>query len=144
MGSGIVRVTSGDFRHVKRTLEKRANNAPGEARKVRESTDSAYVHKATLKVMLEQDYLKGNATYSFKDEREKQLNEYSSQIIRKDILPKLTKEINNAKRYAPLRQVYYSLILAQWFKARNQDKSRHHYRQAGRIGEKIPKRTRYL
>ena len=85
---------------------------------IRESTDSAYVYKATLKVMLEQDYLKGNATYSFKDEREKQLNEYSSQIIREKILPKLTKDINSAKRYAPLRQVYYSLILAQWFKAR--------------------------
>ncbi len=88
-----------------------------------ESADSAYVYKATLKVMLEQDYLKANSAYSFKDEREKQLNEYSSQIIREDIIPKLTKEINSAKRYAPLRQVYYSLILAQWFKARNQNKN---------------------
>ncbi|MCX5706924.1 MAG: hypothetical protein NTW13_04615, partial [Candidatus Omnitrophica bacterium] len=90
---------------------------------IRESTDSAYVHKATLKVMLEQDYLKGNATYSFKDPREKELNEYSSQIIREKILPKLTKRINVSKDYAPLRQVYYSLILAQWFKARNQNKN---------------------
>jgi len=90
---------------------------------IRESTDSAYVYKATLKVMLEQDYLKGNAAYSFKDEREKQLNEYSTQLIKEDIVPKLTKEINTAKRYAPLRQVYYSLILAQWFKARNQNKN---------------------
>jgi hypothetical protein len=86
---------------------------------IRESPDSAYVYKATLKVMLEQDYLKGSAIYSFKDEREKQLNEYSSQIIREEIIPGLIKEINNAKRYAPLRQVYYSLILAQWFKARH-------------------------
>ena len=86
---------------------------------IRESADSAYVYKATLKVMLEQDYLKGNVTYSFKDAREKQLNEYSAQIIRENIIPKLNKEINNAKRYAPLRQVYYSLILAQWFKARH-------------------------
>jgi hypothetical protein len=65
---------------------------------IRESADSAYVHKATLKVMLEQDYLKGNATYAFKDPREKELNEYSSQIIREKIIPKLTKEINSAKR----------------------------------------------
>ncbi|MFA5092585.1 MAG: hypothetical protein WC543_01395 [Candidatus Omnitrophota bacterium] len=86
---------------------------------IRESTNNAYVYKATLKVMLEQDYLKDNSTYSFKDERAKQLNEYSSQIIRQEIIPKLTKEINSAKRYAQLRQVYYSLILAQWFKARN-------------------------
>jgi hypothetical protein len=87
-----------------------------------ESENSAYVYKATLKVMLEQDYLKGDSTYSFKDQREKQLNEYSSQLMREEIIPKLTKEINNAKRYAPLRQVYYSLILAQWFKARNANK----------------------
>lgn len=83
---------------------------------IRESTDNAYIYKATLKVMLEQDYLAGSATYNFKDERLKALNEYSSQLIRELIIPKLTKEINTSKRYASLRQVYYSLIMAQWFK----------------------------
>lgn len=90
---------------------------------IRESTDNAYIYKATLKVMLESDYLNStdsaitvSTDYSFKDERLKKLNEYSSQLIRDTIIPKLTKEINTAKRYAPLRQVYYSLILAQWFK----------------------------
>lgn len=85
---------------------------------IRETAASAYVYKATLKVMLEQDYLKNDAVYNFKDERSKQLNEYSSQLIRELIIPKLTKEINTSKKYAPLRQVYYSLILSQWFKAR--------------------------
>lgn len=85
---------------------------------VRESKDSAYVYKANLKVMLEQDYLKGSTTYNFKDERSKALNEYSSQLIRELIIPKLTKEVNSSKRYAPLRQVYYSLILSCWFKLR--------------------------
>lgn len=80
---------------------------------------SAYIYKATLKVCLEQDYLKDDAVYNFKDERQKQLNEYSSQLIRESILPKLTKAVNTSKKYAALRQVYYSLILAQWFKARN-------------------------
>ncbi|MDD4899857.1 MAG: hypothetical protein PHG68_04610, partial [Candidatus Omnitrophica bacterium] len=83
---------------------------------VRETPGSAYVYKATLKVMLEQDYLKDSAVYNFDDQRLKELNEYSSQLIREFIIPKITKEINNSKRYAPLRQVYYSLILAQWFK----------------------------
>jgi len=83
---------------------------------VREAKGSAYIYKATLKVMLEQDYLKGNSNFSFPDEKSKILNEYSSQIIRETIIPKLTREINSSKRYAPLRQVYYSLILAQWFK----------------------------
>ncbi|MDD5116610.1 MAG: HEAT repeat domain-containing protein, partial [Candidatus Omnitrophica bacterium] len=85
---------------------------------IRETTDSAYVYKATLKVMLEQDFIENDAIYNFNDERLKQLNEYSSQLIKETVIPKLTKEINNAKRYAPLRQVYYSLILAQWFKSR--------------------------
>ncbi len=85
---------------------------------IRETESNAYVYKATLKVMLEQDYLKDSNLYSFKDDRLKALNEYSSQLIRELIIPKLTKEINTAKRYAPLRQVYYSLIIAQWFKSR--------------------------
>jgi hypothetical protein len=85
---------------------------------IRETQDSAYIYKATLKVMLEQDYLKDLAVYNFKDDRLKELNEYSSQLIREIIIPKLTQEVNSSKRYASLRQVYYSLIMAQWFKAR--------------------------
>ena len=85
---------------------------------IRESKDNAYVYKATLKVMLEQDYLKDSSTYNFKDGRSKVLNEYSTQLIKETVIPKLTKEVNSSKRYAPLRQVYYSLILAQWFKQR--------------------------
>ncbi|MDD5354901.1 MAG: hypothetical protein PHF95_06905, partial [bacterium] len=88
---------------------------------VRESQASAYIYKATLKVMLEQDYLKNSASYSFEDNKARELNEYSSQLIRETIIPKLTKEINSSKRYAGLRQVYYSLILAQWFKSKYQN-----------------------
>lgn len=80
--------------------------------------DSAYIYKATLKVLLEQDYLKGKLQYTFADPRAKILNEYASELMRKLIIPALTKDVNTAKRYAPLRQVYYSLILAQWFKAK--------------------------
>ncbi|MDP2904926.1 MAG: hypothetical protein Q8O22_01315, partial [Candidatus Omnitrophota bacterium] len=90
---------------------------------VRETADSAYIYKATLKVMLEQDYLKDSATYNFADPRLKELNEYSSQLIRELIIPQLTVEVNSAKRYASLRQVYYSLIMAQWFKARYADRN---------------------
>jgi hypothetical protein len=83
---------------------------------IRETDESAYIYKATLKVMLEQDYLKDSAEYSFDDKRLKILNDYSSDLLRKLIIPKLTKMVNSSKQYAPLRQVYYSLILAQWFK----------------------------
>ena len=91
---------------------------------IREAPDNAYIYKATLKVMLEEDYLRGTKdegretriNYSFNDPRLKELNEYSTQLIKETIIPKLTYEVNTSKRYAPLRQVYYSLILAQWFK----------------------------
>ena len=88
---------------------------------------SAYVYKAILKVMLEEDYLTGRGgsrtaptpdQYTFSDPRLKELNEYSTQLIKELIIPKLTQEVNSSQRYAKLRQVYYSLILAQWFKAR--------------------------
>ncbi len=91
---------------------------------IREAPDNAYIYKATLKVMLEEDYLRGMKderrgtaiNYSFNDPRLKELNQYSTQLIKESIIPKLTYEVNTSKRYAPLRQVYYSLILAQWFK----------------------------
>jgi len=88
---------------------------------VRESEDSAYIYKATLKVMLEEDYLNNQKTekpkdqktnYNFSDPRLKDLNEYSTQLLREKIIPRLTKEVNSSKRYAKLRQLYYSLILS--------------------------------
>ena len=90
---------------------------PGEVI-IRENANSAYVYKGTLQVMLEQDHLKNSADYNFKDPRLKELNEYSSQLIRKNIIPKLTREVNSSQKYAALRQVFYSLILARWFKSR--------------------------
>ena len=83
---------------------------------IRQSSDTAYVYKATLKVMLEQDYLKDTKGYEFDDPRLKELNEFSSDLIRKLIIPKLTRQVNSSKKYSQLRQVYYSLILSQWFK----------------------------
>lgn len=86
---------------------------------IRESGRGAFVYKATLKVMLEQDYLRDTSLYNFSDPRHEAINEYSSQLIRDLIIPRLTREVNSSKRYAALRQVYYSLILAQWFKRRS-------------------------
>jgi hypothetical protein len=86
---------------------------------IRESPAGAFIYKATLKVMLEQDYIKDSQFFSFDDPRLKEINQYSSELIRQQILPKLAREVNSSKRYAALRQVYYSLILAQWFKSKN-------------------------
>jgi hypothetical protein len=78
--------------------------------------DRMYIYKATLNVMLEQDHLKDASFYNFSDPRIREMNAYSSELIRSMILPKLTREVNASKRYAGLRQVYYSLILAQQLK----------------------------
>src|SRR3989339_889442 len=83
------------------------------------SSQGAYIYKANLKVMLEEDYLTssgGSRTAPTSDPRLKELNQYSTQLIRELILPKLTQKVNSSKDYANLRQVYFSLILARWFK----------------------------
>jgi hypothetical protein len=78
---------------------------------------SAFIYKANLNVLLEADYLKNTASSpKFIDDRAVALNEYSSELIKKLIMPLMIKDVNTAKRYASLRQVYYSLILAQWYK----------------------------
>jgi len=82
------------------------------------SGDFAYVYKATLKVMLEKDYLKHVDWQSSGDPKVEALNEYSASLVRQLILPALTGKVNSAPQYAALRQVYYSLILSQWFKAK--------------------------
>ena len=86
---------------------------------LREDDASVYIFKANMKVMLEQDHIPGSNIYDFKDSRMKDLNDYSSQLIRELVLPKLTLEINISKRYARLRQVFFSLILSRWFKDRH-------------------------
>ena len=113
---------------------------------IREAPDNAYIYKATLKVMLEEDYLtehtpavraphRGGAEsgHGFSDPRLKELNEYSTQLIKELIIPKLAYQVNASKRYAPLRQVYYSLILAQWFKQKLRD---------GSFSELLPSKNR--
>jgi phosphomannomutase len=82
---------------------------------IREAGDSAYVYKAGLKVMLEQDHVAG-AVYPFEDERYESLNAYSADLVRETILPQLTRVVNSSEYYAAVRQVFYSLVLARWFK----------------------------
>ena len=49
------------------------------------------------------------------------VNSLGSQIIREIVIPQLTKEINENKNFAQLRQVYNSLILATWYKKKIKD-----------------------
>ncbi|MFA4988885.1 MAG: hypothetical protein WC572_04720 [Candidatus Omnitrophota bacterium] len=81
-----------------------------------EDQNSAYIYKACLNVSTESTYLKNRMEYGRGQDRSRVINEYSSELIKKIILPKILKEVNTSEKYARLRQVYYSLILAQWFK----------------------------
>jgi hypothetical protein len=78
--------------------------------KVLERNNTAYVLGAHLKVMLEEDYLsleKHNASKS---------HAIASQVIRQIIIPELEREVNQGQNFAPLRQMFYSMILASWYR----------------------------
>ena len=77
---------------------------------------TAYVVEAKLKVMLEEDYLSLS-----KHECRDDVNALGSQIVREIVIPALTKEVNENKNFAQLRQVYNSLILAMWYKNKIKD-----------------------
>src|SRR5208283_224551 len=49
------------------------------------------------------------------------INALGSQIVREIVIPELTREVNENKNFAKLRQVYNSLILATWYKKKIKD-----------------------
>ena len=82
---------------------------------------TAYVVESKLKVMLEQDYLslqKHEGTKALVQGQK--TNQLGSQIVREIVIPELTKEVNEGKNFAQLRQVYNSLILATWYKKKSE------------------------
>ena len=112
---------------------------------------TAYVVESKLKVMLEQDYLSLEkhegiqsmstaipvSTYVIPAKvpptdgippkavtgihNKNDINALGSQIVREIVIPELTKEVNEDKNFAQLRQVYNSLILATWYKKKIKD-----------------------
>ena len=80
-------------------------------------TSSAYVVESKLKVMLEQDYL----SLSKHAVSHNETSSIGANIIREIVIPELTREVNEDKNFAQLRQVYNSLILATWYKNKIKD-----------------------
>ncbi len=76
--------------------------------KILERNNTAYVVGSHLKVMLEEDYLAMNKNAVRAQD--------SNQIVRDLILPEIEKEVNEGKNFAPLRQIFHSMILASWYK----------------------------
>jgi len=97
---------------------------------VYERGNVAYVVGAHLKVMLEEDYLAKekhlNNIPSPSEGRVREggpsqgnnrpTNAIASQIIKQIILPAIEHEVNAGQNFAPLRQMFYSMILASWYK----------------------------
>lgn len=85
----------------------------------------AFVKDAKLKVMIEQDYLASRGQrIAYRKEEQKPplsakrytLNAKIKEIFKRELLPIIEREINFGVRFAPLRQLYYSLILATYCK----------------------------
>ena len=83
---------------------------------VYENKDAAFVAESQLKVMLEEDYLALEKNTEAKDQTAPATHKLGSDIVREVVIPILKKEVNEGKNFAPLRQVYNSLILATWYK----------------------------
>jgi len=93
-----------------------ANPSQGEA--------TAFVVESKLRVMLEEDYLamtknkerQTGSSDNRPDQKEEQLRSFSSDMIRKIILPVLERQINESEHFARLRKIYHSFIMAKWYK----------------------------
>ena len=85
---------------------------------VYEHEQTVYVVNAKLKVMLDSDYLAMNSNVGtgFKPVPTDQDLSVSTGIIREIIIPEIEREVNEGEHFAPLRQIYHSLILAKWYK----------------------------
>jgi hypothetical protein len=77
---------------------------------------AAYVVDSKLRVMLEEDYLSMARHEGMRNLQIQKTNRLGSQIVREIVIPQLTREVNEGRNFAQLRQVYNSLILAAWYK----------------------------
>jgi glucose-6-phosphate isomerase len=85
---------------------------------------SAYVIESHLKVMLEKDYLTMSknlkngqlGTEKMGAQDVDKINGVSSEVVREVLIPEIEHEVNQGKTFANLRQIYNSVILANWYK----------------------------
>jgi len=90
-----------------------------ESATVYEHEQTVYVVNSWLKVMLDSDYQAmqyEKQEGSRKSEVRSENLELQSSIIKEIIIPEIEKEVNQGEHFAPLRQIYHSLILAKWYK----------------------------
>ncbi len=77
-----------------------------------------FVSESRLRVMLEEDYLalKHHSALEGSEAGKDIVSGVSSEIVKEVLIPEIEREINTGENFAPLRQMYHSLILAAWYK----------------------------
>jgi hypothetical protein len=82
-----------------------------------EKGSAVFIVNAHLKVMLEEDYLASKllGKKSGRQTSSIPVKNISKQVLREIVVPLIEKEVNEGKNFAKLRQVFYALILAQWY-----------------------------
>lgn len=89
---------------------------------VYQDAGTAFIGETKLKVLMEEEYEKKSLVPGFlslvNTNQAPGTNGQapSSKIFRSEILPLIEKEVNEGKSFASLRQIYFSLILASWYK----------------------------
>ncbi len=81
---------------------------------VLEQSDGVVILEARLKVMLDADYQSMNGPGH--QGQAVTADQTRLDIYRELIVPAIEHEVNHGKNFAPLRQIYHSLILAKWYK----------------------------
>ena len=84
-----------------------------------EASGRAQIREATLKVLSEADYAPACTRHDAKAYQ--RANDLCHAAFKKIILPLVNKEVQEGANWIPLREVYHSLILAQWLKERFKD-----------------------
>jgi len=78
--------------------------------------NSALIAETHLKVMLEEDYLALKKHTTPNNHDVNNLHQFTAMVTREIILPQIEKEVNEGKHFAPVRQIFHSMILAAWYK----------------------------
>lgn len=89
-----------------------------------ENNGTAFIIESELEVMLEQDYMAlmqnmDNRKFGLdqvQEDKAKDVSGVASAIVKEVLIPEITKEVNQGKNFANLRQVYNAMILATWYK----------------------------
>jgi hypothetical protein len=85
---------------------------PEEA-EVSEQGQQVTILNSRLRVCLESEYAQQPSNLSA---QQKELAEYSGQLMRELTLPALNEKVNESPSYADLRAAYRALVLAKWYK----------------------------